>query len=163
MTDLNPLTFDPSAQRPFKPKTELRIQSWTNGDADSTVFVSKTTLVADTVGAALTGATGVLYVNDVVKPAVSWNNTCVTVNDPLYVPSGTPSILNAVSTSKPARPVAMSTVIVSVDVDPSPAMILLTFTSPLRGPMILNSSVLGWISKPEDGKSGWIERPDAGP
>ena len=51
--------------------------------------------------------------------------------------------MNAVSTSKPARPVAMSTVIVSVDVDPSPDMILLTFTSPLRGPMILNSSVLG--------------------
>ena len=42
-----------------------------NGDADSTVFVSRTTLVADTVGAALTGAIGVLYVNDVVKPAVS--------------------------------------------------------------------------------------------
>ena len=62
---------------------------------------------------------------------------------PLYVPSGTPSMLNAVSTSKPARPVAISTVIVSVAVEPSPALILLTFTSPLRGPMILNSSVLG--------------------
>ena len=163
MTDLNPLTFDPSAQRPFKPKTELRIQSWTNGDADSTVFVSKTTFVAETVGVAVTGATGTLYLNDVVKPAVFWNRTSVTVNDPLYAPSGTPSILNAVSTSKPARPVAMSTVIVSVDVVPSPDIILLTFTSPLRGPMILNSSVLGWISKPADGKSGAIERPDAGP
>ena len=41
-----------------------------NGDADSTVFVSRTTFVAETVGAAFTGATGVLYVNDVVKPAV---------------------------------------------------------------------------------------------
>ena len=95
------------------------------------------------MGAAFTGAIEVLYLNDVVKPAVFWNKTSVTVNDPLYVPSGTPSILNAVSTSKPARPVAMSTVIVSVAVVPSPAMILLTFTSPLRGPMILNSSVLG--------------------
>ena len=70
MTDLNPLTFDPSAQRPFKPKTELRIQSWTNGEADSTVFVSNTTFVAETVGVAVTGATGTLYLNDVVKPAV---------------------------------------------------------------------------------------------
>ena len=34
------------------------------------MFVSKTTFVADTVGAALIGATEVLYVNDVVKPAV---------------------------------------------------------------------------------------------
>ena len=114
-----------------------------NGDADSTVFVSSTTLVAETVGDAVVGATEVLYVNDVVKPAVFWNSTCVTVKDPLYVPSGTPSILNAVSTSRPARPVAMSTVIVSVAVVPSPALMLLTFTSPLRGPMILNSSVLG--------------------
>ena len=105
--------------------------------------MSNTTFVADTVGVAITGATGTLYLNDVVRPAVFWNRTSVTVNDPLYAPSGTPSILNAVSTSKPARPVAMSTVIVSVDVVPSPAMILLTFTSPLRGPMILNSSVLG--------------------
>ena len=107
------------------------------------MFVSRTTFVAETVGAALTGAIGVLYLNDVVKPAVFWNRTSLTVNDPLYAPSGTPSILNAVSTSKPARPVAMSTVIVSVDVVPSPAIILLTFTSPLRGPIILNSSVLG--------------------
>ena len=107
------------------------------------MFVSKTTFVAETVGVAVTGATGTLYLNDVVKPAVFWNKTSVTVNDPLYVPSGTPSILNAVSTSKPARPVAISTVIVSVAVVPSPALILLTFTSPLRGPMILNSSVLG--------------------
>ena len=77
---------------------------------------------------------------------------------------GTPSNIKMLYLHlKPARPVAISTVIVSVDVDPSPAMILLTFTSPLRGPMILNSSVLGWISKPADGKSGEIERPDAGP
>ena len=41
-----------------------------NGDADSTVFVSSTTLVAETVGDAVVGAIEVLYVNDVVKPAV---------------------------------------------------------------------------------------------
>ena len=41
-----------------------------NGDADSTVFVSNTTFVADTVGVAVTGATGTLYLNDVVRPAV---------------------------------------------------------------------------------------------
>ena len=41
-----------------------------NGDADSTVFVSNTTFVADTVGDAFVGAIGVLYLNDVVKPAV---------------------------------------------------------------------------------------------
>ena len=45
--------------------------------------MSNTTLVAETVGDAVVGATEVLYVNDVVKPAVFWNNTCVTVNDPV--------------------------------------------------------------------------------
>ena len=114
-----------------------------NGEADSTVLVSNTTLDAETVGAVSDGLTGTVYLNDVVKPEAFWNKTCVTVNEPLYAPSGTQLTLNAVSTSSPARPDEISTVISSEEVLPSPAIILLILTSPLLGPIILYSSILG--------------------
>ena len=51
-----------------------------NGEADSTVLVSSTTLDAETVGAASAGLTGTVYLNDVVRPALFCDTTSVTTN-----------------------------------------------------------------------------------
>ena len=71
------------------------------------------------LGSAFAGAEDTLYL---ILLSLS---TLLITNDPLYPPTGTPSILIGVSTSSPLIPSVISTVISVDDVLPSPALILL--------------------------------------
>ena len=112
------------------------------GDDEVTVSVSNTTVDPAGVGRALVGSVGTPYSKTRVPVSLE-DVTLLHTNDPLYAASGTLLILNAVSTSSPLIAEVKVTVIVVVEITPSPALILLIPTSPLVGPTIRYSSIFG--------------------
>ena len=145
--DLNPVALFPSATNPHMPKTERRDMLKMYGDAEVTVSLFSDKEDPVTEGSGFSGAFCTWYVSWVVL------NFSVTTNCPLYPSAAIPWILNGVSTSKPGTSVVVVTVIIFVDPPgaPVPARILeIPVVAPVD-PTILNSSILGWISIPEEG------------
>ena len=76
-------------------------------------------------------------------PVESVARTSLTTNCPLYPVALMSLTWNGVSTDNPESPSDNVTVISSVAVTPSPALILLIPAEPLVGPTMRNSSILG--------------------
>ena len=135
----------PSATNPHIPKTERRDMLKMYGDAEVTVSDWSDNRAFVTAGSGFTGAFCTWY--------VSWVsfNFSVTTNWPLYPGAVIPSILNGVSTSNPGTALLVVTVMIFVEIIPLPARILeIPVDSPVD-PTIRNSSIFGWISRPELG------------
>ena len=143
--DLNPVALLPSAWRPFIPKTDLNEQLKIYGDAEVTVSDWRERTAPVAAGEATEGAFWTVYLATLAL------TLSVTTNCPLNPAAATPSILNGVSTSNPTASSWRVTVMVFVEVDPSPAII----DSILKGtpvePTIRYSSIFGWMSNAVDG------------
>ena len=160
--DLNPVAFAPSATIPHIPNTERRDTLKIYGDAPVTVSDVRVKVAPVAAGSAAVGAFWTWYTMSGYEFTLL-SGLSATTNCPLYPSAVIPLIRKGVSTSKPDISVDVLTVILVVGVTPSPALILeIPADTPVE-PTILNSSILGWISRAADGKSGSIARPDDWP
>ena len=146
-TLLNPSALSPSAWRPHIPNTERREILKIYGDAEFTV--STTTESTGTnparFGVATAGAVSALYLR------VNGSTISEITKFPLYPGVGIPLILIAVLTLSPTAGVFNVTVIVSVEVVPSPAWIESIINSAPFEPTIWNSPPIASISIPDWG------------
>jgi hypothetical protein len=81
--DLNPVTFEPSACIPQRPRTDLIEILKIYGEAEDTVLVESDTVEPDGEGNAFVGGFGASYVNEVGSPSLSTDKTSVTRKEPL--------------------------------------------------------------------------------
>ena len=143
--DLNPVALLPSASIPHIPKTDLKEMLKIYGDAEVTVSDESANVAPVGAGSGIVGAFWTLYW---IWLSLGLSDT---TNSPLYPATLIPSILNGLSTSKPATAESVVTVIVFVEIIPSPALMLVIPTVPPVDPTIRYSSIFGWISRPLDG------------
>ena len=137
--------MSPSANIPHIPYTDLNETLKIYGEAEVTVSELNAKVAPATEGRGVIGAFWTIYFASV---SLGLSDT---TNWPSYPAALIPSIRKGVSTCNPSTAELVVTVIVVVAVTPSPDLILEIPTDLPVEPTILYSSILGWISIPEDG------------